>query len=205
MSSHRGSVVRRTLPHLASSVAVFAVASLTLTFLTGPDGMMMPIWPGSAVALAFLWLGGLRLWPAVTFGLLLSAVVTGKYVMLPSVGIGSVLEGVLGIYLLRLVGFDASLRRIRDALLLTAVVTTAGPLLTAAITFTTTYLFTGPLASPDAPAMLPPGMTSVSFALLAARLTWVADALGTLLVAPTLLVWAPLFKRPWTLGGFTRV
>lgn len=183
-------LLRLVLLNLACGAGVFAIATFTLTFLTGPDGMMMPMWPGSAVALAILWLAGLRVAPGLMIGLAVSTIVTNRVTMLPSVGVGSVLEGIVGISLLRLVEFDVSLRRMRDAILLMLVVTTAGPMLTGAITLATTSLFLGPLASPETAAILPAGETAWSFGLLAARFTWAADGVGTLLIAPTVLVWA---------------
>jgi len=187
---------RTVLLNAACGVVMFSISTLTLLFLTGADGMMMPMFPGSALALVILWLAGLRVLPGVTVGLALSAILTGRVMMLPSVALGSVLEGIVGITLLRAVGFDVTLRRIRDAINLMVVVTTVGPLLTASITLATTYLFMGPLATPEAAAVLPPGMAPLSFALLAARFTWIADGVGTLLIAPTVLVWAGCLRRP---------
>jgi PAS domain S-box-containing protein len=197
----RQRAMRAIAVQLFAAAISFTVGYLTLVFLTGPDGLIMPMWSGSGLALALMWLGGMRLAPSIVVGLLLSTAVTGRLMLAPSVGVGSVLEGIVGVYLLRRVGFQVSLQRIRDALSLLFLVTTAGPLVTATITFTSAYLFNGPLAQPSVQTYLPAGMTPFTFALHAARLTWIGDAVGTLLIAPTVLVWAGVVRNGVGMSG----
>jgi len=167
--------------HGLAALTAFGVSALALVFLTGPDGAILVMWPGSGLALAMLWLGGLRLAPTIALGLFAATVVTDRLPLAPSLITGSLLEAVVGLYLLRAVGFKVTLQRLRDALALLALVLTVGPILASSITFVSAFLRhdTG----------------SVSDAVHAAVQMWAADALGTLLVAPLILVWAGILAR----------
>jgi diguanylate cyclase (GGDEF)-like protein/PAS domain S-box-containing protein len=194
MSLAPRAIVRHLLRQLACAAAAFGLGAATVVFFSGRDGMTMPMWTGSGLALAVVFLGGARYLPALGIGLFLSVALTGRIILAPSVTLGSLLEAGLGVWLLRRAKFDVSLARVRDALALLFLVTTLGPFATGSITSVSTFLGLT-LASHAAPLSLPPGTTVAEFALMTGRWAWVGDAMGAILVAPTLLVWSGVLRR----------
>jgi PAS domain S-box-containing protein/diguanylate cyclase (GGDEF)-like protein len=78
-----------------------------------------PVWPPTGIAVAALLLWGGRVWPGVAIGALVANVLNGAGIE-ASLGIaaGNTIAPVAGTWLLRRLGFDAALARVRDALLL---------------------------------------------------------------------------------------
>ena len=157
------------------AAAYVAAAKIGLE-LSVADGVITPVWPPSGIALAALLLFGRRLWPAVALGAFVSNATSGVSPELAAaIAIGNTLEALAGATLLRRVGFRTSLERVRDVLALVVlgafVATTVG-----ATNGVTALAIAGdPAASPYAPAWV---------------LWWLGDAMGNLLVAPLILVWA---------------
>src|SRR5262245_21754270 len=93
-------------------------------------GFATLVWPPSGIALAALVLYGAKLWPGVALG----AFAVNLWVGAPpavagGIAVGNTLEAVLGAWTLtRIIGFHASLERLRDVIALVALpacVTTA--------------------------------------------------------------------------------
>jgi PAS domain S-box-containing protein len=162
------------------AAAYYGTARLGIK-LSVAHGVITPVWAPTGIALAALVLGGLRLWPAVAVGAFVANATTGASADVAVViAAGNTLEAVAGAYLLRRVGFRPSLDRVRDI----AALVVFGAFLSTALAATngTTALWVAgaPDASPYGPAW---------------RLWWLGDAMGDLLVAPLILVWATRLPR----------
>lgn len=178
----------------ASQIAIvalsyFFVARIGLS-LDAVGGFATLVWPAGGIALASLLLGGRRLWPAIAIGAFAVNFVTGAP-PLAALGIafGNTAEAIVGAYLLTRFNFRISLDRVRDVLAM--IVLAAGlSTLVAATVGATTLVGTGVIA--------PSGFSEVW------KAWWVGDAIGDLLVAPLVLVWARFNPRSWTarLGEF---
>ncbi|HEY9721713.1 MAG TPA: MASE1 domain-containing protein [Oscillatoriaceae cyanobacterium] len=142
------------------------------------------VWPPTGIALVALLLLGLEYWPAIALGAILVNATTG----LPlgtaiAVGLGNMLEALLGAFLLRrYVGIHLSLDRVRDVLGL--------------------VVFTSPVATAVSASIGVASLYASGFVarseLSAAWLTWwIGDMTGALLLAPVLLTWSA--------GRFTRM
>ncbi|MGZ3461239.1 MAG: MASE1 domain-containing protein, partial [Archangium sp.] len=105
---------------LALGLVYFASAWLGLTQAT-LAGAASPVWPATGVSLAGLYLLGLSRWPGLFVGAFLSALWFGSVspAAALAMGVGNTLEAVLGVLLLRRLGFSPSLTRIQDVLALT--------------------------------------------------------------------------------------
>jgi serine phosphatase RsbU (regulator of sigma subunit)/integral membrane sensor domain MASE1 len=148
-----------------------AKLGLDLAFATSS---VTAIWPPTGIALAALVLWGFRIWPGVALGAFLANSWTGvPLVTVLGITCGNTLEGVVGAYLLRRVGFRPSLERLRDVLAL--VVLGAGVSTTVSATVGVTSLVVGD-------AVLLDHFGSVW------RVWWLGDMGGDLLVAPALMV-----------------
>ncbi|HMI83142.1 MAG TPA: MASE1 domain-containing protein [Polyangiaceae bacterium] len=174
------------------------MAGLTIAYvLAAKLGLMMDavagfatlVWPASGLALAALFLRGNRLWPAIALGAFLSNLWTGAPLLVATgIAVGNTLEAVAGAAAIRYIpGFAPSLDRVRDALglVLVAWVTT-----TISATLGVLSLTTGGIVA------------AASFAETW-RTWWIGDALGDLVAAPLLLVWAT--KPPPNLPSARRV
>jgi signal transduction histidine kinase len=161
----------------------YAVALWGLVFTPDPHGIPL-VWPATGVGLAFVYLYGLRLLPAV--GIAAALVTwqhTGSMMPLPE-AIGTVIATMAGVAVaaqtLRHLGFSPRFERLRDAGLL---------------------LVIGGLAASGLAATAGAwGMAVASETIAFADtwwLCWMADLMGLMLITPVLLTWlgAP-FVRP---------
>ena len=167
--------VRRALEFAVVFAAYVATARLGLTF-DAVGGVATAVWPPSGIALAALTLRGRRLWPAVAAGALVANIATG----IPAWGaaifaVGNTLEAIVGSALLGRFGFDPRIRRLRDVLLLVGLAAMASTVIGA------TFGLGG-----AALMGIGAGESSAGFWAV----WWVGDAMGDLLVASLIFVWA---------------
>jgi PAS domain S-box-containing protein len=142
------------------------------------------VWPPTGIALAAFLLFGYRIWPGVLLGAFLVNVTTaGTLVTSLGIGIGNMLEGVLGCYLVRRF---AGARQVFDQ-----------P--------TSIFQFTA-LAGVVATAVSATiGVTTLSLGGLARWSDfgpiwvtwWFGDAAGALVVTPLIMLWALDRRAPW--------
>jgi signal transduction histidine kinase len=161
---------------LALLFVVYATsARLGLSF-DALGGIATTVWPPTGIALAVLTLRGLRLWP----GVFLAALAVNATVGIPVwsaliIATGNTLEAVIGAALLRRLGFDTRLARLRDVLLLVCL---------AALGSTTVSATFGLLAAELGRVR----MTASAPAFW--MVWWVGDGLGNLIIAPLIFAWA---------------
>lgn len=157
---------------LILALAYFGAAKLGLALAVATPSVTA-VWPPTGIALAALVLGGRSLWPGVALGAFLANVTTDVPLYTAAgIAIGNTLEAVVGAWLLERVGFQPSLRRLRDILALAAL----AALLSTAISATIGI------------ASLSIGDSLSDDAVSAWRVWWLGDMGGDLLVASLLLV-----------------
>ena len=146
-------------------------------------GFASLVWPATGIALSALVLFGYRMWSGVFIGAVAANALSGAPLLVAlGIGAGNTLEALGGAYLLRSVpGFRPSLDRLIDVLAL--IVLGAG--LSTAIS-----AFIG-VASLHVGGMLTVGDVGTAW-----RAWWLGDAIGNLVVAPALLVWATRTREP---------
>jgi signal transduction histidine kinase len=168
---HRRITARSALPFVGVFLAYVATARLGLR-LDAVGGVATPVWPPTGIALAALFLSGARLWPAVALAALIANVSVG--VRLPvaaAIAVGNTLEAVLGAALLRRVGFQPALARLRDVAALVLLGAIASTTVSATFGLAATWL-----GGAGPPATLWP-------------VWWLGDAMGDMIVAPLLFTW----------------
>src|ERR1700757_1500389 len=144
-----------------------------------------PVWPAYGVALAAILLCGYRIWPAVLSAAFVIAFLSPESA-LTALGqaAGSTLAAVTGVFLLRLVNFDNSISRFRDALALVLVGGLGSSTVSASIG-------TLVLHSSKVPAYSGLGSAWLIY--------WLGDSTGVLLVTPLVLTIPSLFRiRGWS-------
>lgn len=142
--------------------------------LSPVSGFAALVWPPTGIAIAMLFLFGMRLWPAVFIGawavnLYMGASAAAAF----GIAAGNASEAVAGAWLLHTSGVPQQLERVRDvlAVLLTALVV---PLASATIG----------VASLSLAGAVPPGAFGETW-----RAWWIGDALAVLVVLPAILAW----------------
>jgi PAS domain S-box-containing protein len=163
------------LPVAGLAIAYLAAAKVGLE-LSVAQGVVTPVWAPTGIALAALILLGVRLWPGVLLGAFLANVTSGASLAeSAAISAGNTAEAVVGAVLLVRVGLRPQLDRVRDVLALIVLGAMAAPAISAT-NGVTTLLVSGDVAATD----------------YASRwlLWWSGDAMGALVVAPLLLVWA---------------
>ena len=164
------------------AAAYFGAAKLGLTMAFVAE-QVTAVWPPTGIALAALLLFGYRLWPGITLGAFLANVTANEPLgTAAGIALGNTLEALAGAWLLRLVGFDTALERVKDVLGL--VVLAAGMSTMVSATIGATSLCLGGVK----PWTAYPTIWSV---------WWLGDAMGDLVVAPLLLTWAGWHRLPW--------
>ena len=132
------------------------------------------MWAPTGLAIAALFLFGLRLWPAVAVGALLTNATSGVSIgTAAGIAVGNTLEAVAGSFLLRWAGVHAALERARDVL----------ALVVASLVATTVSATIGTLT------LLVAGNNTARTYGSDWLLWWFGDVIGALLVTPLLLVW----------------
>jgi integral membrane sensor domain MASE1 len=168
---------------LAVAACYYAAGRLgLLRQLVVGDAVFTPIWPPTGVAVAALFIFGLRCWPGIALGALM--VVLSLTSLRPAVLgniAGNTLAPVCAYLMLRKVGFRTGLSRLRDGVAL---------------------VFLGALA-----AMLISSTVGVCLLVATGKLGWdgfwpvwlawwVGDAMGVLLVTPALLLLSEAHQVP---------
>ena len=148
--------------------------------LNSTNGYASLVWPPTGIALSFLFLFGLRLWPAIFIAaFLLNYSIKAPFFAAVGVGVGNTLEAVIACTLLRRVGFNSSLSHLRDAFLLILIGALFSTLISATIGVTSLWLF-------DAIASSEFKVTWQAW--------WMGDGMANLIVTPLILSWAYFFK-----------
>ncbi|WP_327294315.1 MULTISPECIES: MASE1 domain-containing protein [unclassified Streptomyces] len=158
------------------AAAYYGSARLGLLREVLVDGAVVtPLWLPTGVALSALLYMGLRVWPGIAVGALLSIATVGNTITEPGVTIsaGNTLAPVCAFLLLRRVGFRPELDRLRDGVTLVFLGAMAAMLVSATIGCGT-LAATGRLPLRD------------FWPVWAAW--WIGDAMGVLVVTPVLLV-----------------
>jgi signal transduction histidine kinase/CheY-like chemotaxis protein len=143
------------------------------------------IWPATGFALALLVLRGRQLWPAILLGAF-AANVLNETSVIASMGIavGNTLEAIAGATLLRRVGFQPSMRRLHDVASLFLLAACLSTILSATIGVMTVCL-TGTTSWHDFKSLW--------------STWWIGDAIGNLVTAPFVFVWADQARNRWRL------
>jgi PAS domain S-box-containing protein len=167
--------INATTVAVGAGVAVTYVAAAQLGFrLAFVAEQITTVWPPTGIALAALLLGGLRFWPAIWLGAF--AANAGSDAPLWTAVIlatGNTLEGVLAVWALRrLPSFDDGLRRVPDVLALVIIGAVLCTMVSATIGVST-------LCAAGVQAWSRFGVLWFDW--------WLGDALGALIVAPTIL------------------
>lgn len=157
------------------ALSYFLVARIGLR-LDAVGGFATLVWPASGIALASLLLGGFRLWPAVAIGAFAVNYATGApLVAALGIAFGNTAEALIGAYLLTRIGFRNTLDRVRDVLAMIVLAASLSTIAAASIGSATLV----------AAKVIP----SSSFTEVW-KAWWIGDAIGNLLAAPLVLVWA---------------
>jgi two-component system CheB/CheR fusion protein len=166
---------------LGVAAVYFGAAKLGLSMAFVAE-QVSPVWPPTGIALAALLVLGTHAWPGVMLGAFLANVTTSAPVATAlGVATGNTLETLGAAMALRRLGLRPTLERLRDVL---ALVVTA-------------------IATPVASATI--GIASLCLSGIQpwgafGKLWWVwwlGDAMGGLVMAPLLLVWAHAARAPW--------
>jgi signal transduction histidine kinase len=161
----------------AALAVVYLLAARMGLELGTVSGFATLVWPPTGIAIAALLLGGYRLWPGIFIGALAANVWNGAPVTVGlGIATGNTLEALVAVYLLhRLPDFRVSLDRVRDAVGLVVLAAALAPVLSATIGTATLELA----------GLVPAGQLGEHW-----RAWWLGDAIGALLIAPAILVWA---------------
>jgi integral membrane sensor domain MASE1 len=166
----------RSLVLAATVFGVYVGAAKLGIELSVAHGVITPVWAPTGISLAALVLFGLRFWPAVALGALVANATTGASVPEAAfIAVGNTLEAVVGAALLLRVGFRPALARVQDVFALVLLGAIASTTISATNGVTTLWI-SGSLSGADYGSEW--------------LLWWLGDAMGDLVVAPLLLVWA---------------
>jgi PAS domain S-box-containing protein len=171
---------RRAVECAALAGVYFGAAKFGLK-LSVAHGVITPVWPPAGIAIAALLLRGPQLWPGIALGALVSNATSGVSVGVAcAIAIGNTAEALVGWYLLRLARFERALQRTRDVV---------------AFTLLAGFVATAVAATNGVTTLRLAGSASAAHYGSAWSLWWLGDAMGVLLVAPVILVWATRDRR----------
>ncbi|MFL5630061.1 MAG: MASE1 domain-containing protein [Gemmatimonadaceae bacterium] len=162
---------------LVAVAAIYVIGARAGLQLDAVSGFATLVWPPTGIAFAALLLGGFRLWPGIFVGALIANVLTGAPIVVAlGIAVGNTFEALLGTFALRRIpGFQLSLDRVVDAIGFIVLAAMLAPLVSATIG----------VASLELGGLVVRGQLVDTW-----RAWWLGDAIGALLVAPTVLAWA---------------
>ena len=162
---------------------VYVLAARTGLTLDAVSGFASLVWAPTGIALAAVLLAGGRIWPGVFIGALIANVITGApFLAASGIAAGNTLEAVVGAYALtRVPDFHRRLDSLRDVIALIVLAALLSTMISATIGVASLY-FAG---------LAPQANVAETW-----RTWWIGDAIGALLVAPLILVWAAPPRTP---------
>lgn len=181
-------IVRFIAKNIPFALVCLLATRLGLAFALDRSSISL-VWPLTGVALAALLAFGRDLWLGVWLGVFVSNLISGTPpVLAAGIAGGSAATAAFGAYMLQArAHFQPSFQHVRDVLNFVLFGVFAAPIISATVG-TAGFFLAG---------VIPP------HAYLAALLTWwVGDAMGVLVVAPSLLIWGRL---PFTIPGRRRL
>ena len=168
---------------VAGVATVYVLAARAGLTLDAVSGFASLVWAPTGIALAAVLLAGGRIWPGVFIGALVANVITGAPVLAAAgIAAGNTLEAVVGAYALRRVpGFRLELDSLRDVFALIVLAALLSTMISATIGVASLYFA---------------GLTPQANVAVTWRTWWTGDAIGAILVAPLILVWAAPPRTP---------
>lgn len=164
----------RYLGLVAVLTGVYYFANRLGLLLRVDYGGVSPLWPSAGIAVALMWVFGLRWWPVIVLGELLSAFYLDQSFTLGlSGGLIQLMEALLCTTLLRYLHVEHRFQYARDPLLFVAVATLV-PIIAGLLGATGLWLNHA--------------IPQDKF-LNAARTWWLGDAMGILIIAPLIAQW----------------
>jgi PAS domain S-box-containing protein len=168
---------------LAAIVAAYLGLAECFRLLPAINSTATSLWPPTGLGLALLLLRGVRIWPAILAGSFSSGLATGR---IPPVSgldaIGTLLAALAGAYLIE---------RWSDGWKTFA--TPRGVAKFALVSFAPTAIISSAATVASSSLATDTGLTQ---SIAAWTTSWLADAAGTLLVAPVIVLWAkPRFSK----------
>jgi signal transduction histidine kinase len=165
----------------AIAAIYFAAAKLGLTMAFVAE-QVTSVWPPTGIALAAVLLFGPGIWPGIALGAFITNLTShAPAAVAAGIALGNTLEALIGARLLHRLGFDPALARLRDVL---ALILTAGVSTTLSATIGVTSLCLGGVQ----PCTALPALW---------WLWWIGDAMGDLVMASLILVWATEPRVTW--------
>ncbi|HYR97290.1 MAG TPA: MASE1 domain-containing protein, partial [Candidatus Binatus sp.] len=160
---------------IGTAVFYFTAAKLGLSVAFDAE-QVTTVWPPTGIALAAVLLLGWRIWPAIALGALLANATAHEPLSTAcAIAAGNTLEALAGAWLLQRAGFRCSLERSSDVVALVVLAALVSTTISATIGVVSLCL----------------GGVQPWGAFDSLWLTWwLGDALGALVAAPLLLVWA---------------
>jgi len=177
LTIRKASISAAYFAHVAAVAVVYVLAARAGLTLDAVSGFASLVWAPTGIALAAVLLAGGRIWPGVFIGALVANILTGApFLAASGIAAGNALEAVAGAYALRrLPGFRLELDSLRDVI---------GLIVLAALLSTMISATIG-VASLHFAGLIPQTKVADTW-----RTWWIGDAIGALLVAPLILVWA---------------
>jgi signal transduction histidine kinase len=179
----KASISSAYFAQVAAVAVVYVLAARAGLTLDAVSGFASLVWAPTGIALAALLLAGRRIWPGVFIGALVANVITGApFLAASGIATGNTLEAVVGAYALtRVPDFHVRLDSLRDVIALIVLSALLSTMISATIGVASLYFA---------------GLTPLANVAETWRTWWIGDAIGALLVAPLILVWAAPPRTP---------
>jgi len=183
LTIRKASISAAYFAQVAAVAVVYVVAARAGLTLDAVSGFASLVWAPTGIALAAVLLAGGGIWPGVFIGALIANVITGAPVLAATgIAAGNTLEAVAGAYALRSVpGFRLRLDSLRDVFALIVLAALLSTMISASIGVSSLYFA---------------GVTPRANVAETWRTWWIGDAIGALLIAPLILVWAAPPRTP---------
>jgi signal transduction histidine kinase len=164
------------------TLIAWGLAELVVMPTTG-GRTVTPIWPPVGLAVAVTYIFGYRVLPAIVLGSFLVGVFRNPWPVALTIAVVQIIQPVVDVRILRSLGFDPRLERVRDPLILALGAGPVGAMLAATLA-NGVYFLTGQMAWEMTPYQW--------------LLWWMRDWLGVMVFAPLIFAWAYAREIHWS-------
>jgi signal transduction histidine kinase len=155
------------------AIVAWGLAELVLYPVQG-GRPVTPLWPPAGLAVAITYIGGLRLLPGIVLGSLALGLNHNPWPLAVLLALAQVVQPVVDNRIMRGLGFDPKLERVRDPIILSLVAGPAGSFLAALLAVSLHGAF---------------GAGSIDMLPYDFMLWWLRDWLGVMVTAPLVFAW----------------
>jgi len=164
------------------ALVAWGLSALVL-YPTAGGRAVTPIWPPAGLAVALTYIAGYRVLPGIVLGSFALGLRFNAWPLAASLSLAQLAQPLIDVRIMKALGFDPKLERVRDPIILSLIAGPAGSLVAAVLAVSLYVAF---------------GMRTIAGLPYDFMLWWLRDWLGVMVTAPLVFAWVHGRSNEWT-------